>query len=190
MSFLREASLDEKSFPPLAAFREAFGFISNFMRAQTLRPDLLSAELGLLGAVLQKDGELTRWQKERILIVCSVVNLSTYCVTAHCEMLRMLGGTDPDPDQIAVDHRATGLPEADKALLDFAIKLTDTPEAIAGDDIDALRQHGFRDSQILEAIIVIGLASFLNLVASGVGAVPDFHSKRDWTVKALKAVRE
>jgi len=51
-------------------------------------------------------GALTRRQKEYIFLVCSAANLSTYCVTAHCEMVRMLGLEGPEPEQIAVDHTA------------------------------------------------------------------------------------
>ncbi len=64
MGFLREVPLDEKEFPPFANARSAFGFIPNFFRAQTLRPDLIEAESDLVGTLLLKEGALSRRQKE------------------------------------------------------------------------------------------------------------------------------
>src|SRR5262249_10198678 len=95
-----------------------FGFIPNFFRAQTLRPDLIDAEAGLVSAILVKEGALTRRQKEYIFLVCSAGNLSTYCVTAHCEIVRMLGIEGPEPEQIALDHTVSDIPNSEKALLD------------------------------------------------------------------------
>jgi uncharacterized peroxidase-related enzyme len=175
MGFLREVPLDENEFPPFAAARENFGFIPNFFRAQTLRPDLIEAETGLVGALLLKEGALTRAQKEYIFLVCSSANLSTYCVTAHCEMVRALGLKGPEPERIAVDHLHADLPVADKALLNFALKLNRQATKVTNEDIDGLRRYGFSDAQVLEAILVTGLARFANLVSAGLGAEADFE---------------
>ena len=91
MSYLHEGCLDENNFPLFEAVKRQFGFIPNFYRAQTLRPDLIEAEAQLVNALLIKQGALARQQKEYIFLVCSAANLSTYCVTAHCEIVRMLG---------------------------------------------------------------------------------------------------
>src|SRR5947209_14811325 len=110
MSYLRQGTTDEKDIPTLGAIQNAFGFVPNFFRAQTIRPDLIDAEAQLIGTILLKEGALTRQQKEYIFLVCSAANLSTYCVTAHCEMVRMLGIEGPEPEQIALDHTAANLP--------------------------------------------------------------------------------
>src|SRR5262245_59079930 len=91
MSYLRGIPADESNFPTLLDIKAAFGFIPNFFRAQTLRPDLIDAEVGLIGGILLKEGALSRRQKEYIFLACSADNLSTYCVTAHCEIVRLLG---------------------------------------------------------------------------------------------------
>lgn len=178
MSYLREAQVDEETFPPFALSKGAFGFIPNFFRAQTLRPDLLDAELQLIGAVLIKEGALTRQQKEYIFLVCSAANLSTYCVTAHCEIVRLLGIQGPEPERVAVDHTATNIPVSLKALLNFAVKLNSQPTKVSLRDIDGLRPYGFGDEHILEAVAVVGLAKFANFVAFGLGTVPDFDSSK------------
>jgi uncharacterized peroxidase-related enzyme len=177
MSYLRETPFDEKDFPTLQLIKNDYGFIPNFFIAQTMRPDLLDAEVQLVDTILIREGGLTRQQKEYIFLVCSAANLSTYCVTAHCEIIRMLKIEGPEPEQIALDHTATDLPIVDKALLNFALKLNNHSLKFNQEDIDALRTYDFTDQQILEAVMCVGLAKFANYVGFGLGTVPDFKSR-------------
>ena len=173
MSYFRFLA-DENDNPTLRAIKDSFGFVPNFYRAQTMRPDLVDAEAQLVSTALVKDGALTRQQKEYIFLVCSAANLSTYCLTAHCEMVRMMGIEGPDPEQIALDHTAAKIPVPLKALLNFAAKLNGQPTKIAKRDIDVLRTYGFNDQQIMEAVVMVGVAKFANIVAFGLGTSPDF----------------
>ena len=131
--------------------------------------------LNLIGTALAVDGGLTRQQKEYVFLVTSAANMSTYCVTAHCEIVRMLKIEGPEPEQVAVDHLSTDLPMQTKALLNFAAKLNRNASKIAADDIAGLRTFGFTDQQILEAIVVVGVSQFANVVSFGLGTVPDFE---------------
>jgi uncharacterized peroxidase-related enzyme len=188
MSYLRETTFDEKDYPTLKLIKEDYGFIPNFFKAQTARPDLLDAEVGLVDAILIKEGALARSQKEHIFLVCSAANLSTYCVTAHCEIIRMLKLAGPEPEQIALDHMTTDLPMVDKALLNFALKLNNHGLKITQEDIDDLRTYGFSDQQILEAVMCVGLAKFANCVGFGLGTVPDYKSRIDLEKSKAAAV--
>ncbi len=188
MSYLREEPLDETNYPPFAEIKNALGFIPNFFRAQTMRTDLVEAEANLVGTVLLKEGALTRQQKEYVFLVSSASNLSTYCVTAHCEIVRMLGIQGPEPEQIAVDHTSTNLPPAMKALLNFALKLNKQAQKVSRSDIDALHTYGYSDEQILETVVVVGLAKFANYVSFGLGTLPDFDaSKNDFRLRETVA---
>jgi uncharacterized peroxidase-related enzyme len=165
---------DENTNPTLRAIKDSFGFVPNFYRAQTMRPDLVDAEAQLVHTILVKEGALTRQQKEYIFLVCSADNLNTYCLAAHCEMVRMLGIEGPEPEQIALDHTAAKIPVPLKALLNFAAKLNGQPTKVTKRDIDVLRTYGHTDQQIMEAVLTVGLAKFANFVAVGLGASPDF----------------
>jgi uncharacterized peroxidase-related enzyme len=178
VSYLKNQAFDEKDFPAFAAIRQQFGFLPNFFPAQTLRPDFIETEINLMAAILLKDGALVRRQKEYIFLVCSAANLSTYCVTAHCEIVRMLKLEGPDPEQIAIDHVHSKIPIADKALLNFCSKLNNQSTKIGPSDIEALRTYGFNEQQILEAIVIVGFAKFANVIAFGLGTVPDFRNAR------------
>lgn len=178
MTYLHTEPYDEKDFPAFAAIREAFGFLPNFFPAQTARPDMIEAEIAMTGNLLAKQGALERRQKEYIFLVCSAANLSTYCVTAHCEMVRMLKLEGPEPEQIAIDHVHAKIPVADKALLNFCAKLNSQGSKMGPNDVEALRTYGFSEPQILEAILLVGWAKFANTVAFGLGTVPDFQNRR------------
>src|SRR6516162_373736 len=136
MSYLPRVPPDEKTSAIFDNMKAAFGFVPNFFRAQTMRPDLVETEVQLMAAILLGEGALTRQQKEYLFLVCSAANLSTYCVTAHCEIVRMLRIEGPEPEQIAVDYASTNIPVAFKALLSFARKLNDFPTQMGKDDID------------------------------------------------------
>jgi uncharacterized peroxidase-related enzyme len=178
MSYIKNQPFDEKDFPAFAAIRQQFGFLPNFFPAQTLRPDFIETEIGLMAAILLKEGALTRRQKEYIFLVCSAANLSTYCVTAHCEIVRMLKIEGPEPEQIAIDHVHSKISIADKALLNFCSKLNNESPRITPADLEALRTYGFTEQQILEAVVIVGFAKFANVVAFGLGTVPDFRNAK------------
>lgn len=179
MTYIREVPFNEEDFPTLKLIKEDYGFIPNFFKAQILRPDLIDAEVQLVDATLIKEGALSRQLKEYIFLVCSAANLSTYCVTAHCEIIRMLKLAGPEPEQIALDHMSTDLAIVDKALLNFSLKLNNHPLKITRDDIDELKTYGFDDQQILEAVMCVGLAKWANYIGFGLGTVPDYQVRLD-----------
>src|SRR6266849_1618003 len=183
--YLRAVQYSAASFPPFAFFQEQFGFVPNIFRAQTLRTDVLEAEAGVIRAVLLTEDLLSRVQKECILLVISAANLNTYCVAVHCEMLRALGVSVEDSDQIAMDHHQTDLSETDKALLDFALKLTVQPSEFRLEDVDLLRHQGLSEERILEGVVMAALTNFLNTLQMGLGTTPDFTPKRVFASKDL-----
>ncbi len=167
--------LSPKTFAPFGVLKKSHGFIPNFFRAQTLRPDLLEAELDAVGRILVPEDLLTRVQKECILLAVSATNLNSYCVAMHCNLLRGLGMPSEDGDQIAVDYRESNLPEADKALLDFAVKLGTRGLEFSREDVAKLRGYGFSEEQILECEAVTALNNFANTLQMGLGIEPDFE---------------
>jgi uncharacterized peroxidase-related enzyme len=176
MSYLREEPLDEKNYPPFADVKGAFGFVPNLYKAQTMRPDLIEKEIALVGQILITEGALTRKQKEYVFLVCSAANLSTYCVTAHCEIVKMLKIQGPEPELVALDHNTTDIPVRDKALLNFALKLNNQTTKIGKADVDGLKTYGFKDEHILETVVLVGLAKFANTLGFGLGTHPDFRA--------------
>ena len=172
--YIGAPDLKADTFEPFAFLRERFGFIPNVLRAQSLRPDVIEAEVEAIRVLLLTDDHLTPLQKERILLVVSAANRNTDFVAVHSEILRTLGISPDDADKIAVEHRQAGLGAADTALLDFTLKLVQEPLEFGSEDFVPLRRHGFTDEQILEALVITSFANFLNTLQFGVGAKADF----------------
>jgi RNA polymerase sigma-70 factor (ECF subfamily) len=175
--YLDAVERDADTFAPFAFFREAFGFVPNVFRAQTLRPDVLEAEAYGVETLLLTTDVLSRVQKESILLTISAANSNTYCVAIHSEILRALGMDEDACELIAVDHHQSRLPVADQVLLDFTLRVARGTRSDR-QDMDRLHAVGFSDRQILEAVAVSALANFLNTVQSGLGTVPDFTPRR------------
>ncbi len=87
----------------------------------------------------------------------------------HGEGLRKLTGDDDLVGALADDYRTATLPDADRAMLDFADKLTRTPAAMQAEDVAALRGAGFDDRAIHDVVLVVGYFAFVNRVANGLG---------------------
>ena len=167
--------LSSQTFTPFAIVQKSHGYIPNFFRAQTLRPDLLEAELEAVDRILLPEDTLTRTQKECILLAVSAANLNSYCVAVHCNMLRGLGMSAEEGDQIAVDHRESHLSEPDRALIDFAVKLGTRVSDFSREDVLILQSLGFTEEQILECEVVTALNNFSNTLQMGLGIEPDFE---------------
>jgi RNA polymerase sigma-70 factor (ECF subfamily) len=187
-AYLKTVERSPADFPPFAFFKDTFGFVPNIFRAQTINPAALEAEANAVRVILLTEDVLSRFQKEAILLVISAANLNTYCVAVHCEMLRALGVPPDDSDQIALDHQHANLSDADKALLDFVLKLTLTPEKVCGEDISTLIGKGFSEEQILEGVVMTALTNFLNTLQMGLGTTPDFAPRLVFPLKEVNPV--
>ncbi len=183
--YVRAPYLSPLTFAPFVTLMNTHGFIPNFFRAQSSRPDLLAAEVELAALVLLPEDILTRAQKETILLAVSAANLNSYCVAIHGNLLRGLGMSTDEGDQIALDHHRSSLSDPDKALLDFAIKLCSQFSDFSLEDVVRLRALGFTDLQILECEVVTALNNFANVLQLGLGIEHDFESPRAFEQKKL-----
>lgn len=184
MSFLLEIE-NTSDVESLAIFKKHIGFIPNVFCAQMARPDLLESEAKLIESLLFNTHGLTRVQKELLLLAVSAANLNTYFVALQTQILQLLGKKPEESDRVALGHHGTSLSAADQALINFTRKLTLQPATFSAVDVDILRRHEFTDAQILEAILMIGLAQFLNVVQMGLGTKPDFKPRLVFPLKEV-----
>ena len=183
--YLQPSPPPASNFQPYAFFREEFGFVPKLFQEQTLRPDVVDAESQALAQILIPEDLLSRIVKEHIVLVISAANLNTYCVAVQSQILATLGVPLEDSDQIVEDHRCAATSPAEVALLDEVRKLASWPGAQARFESTGLREHGFSEPQILEAIAMAAVTNFLNTLQDGLGAVPDFPPRRVFTRKDL-----
>src|SRR5215470_16158657 len=134
MGFLPEMD-NALSSESLSALKRNFGLAPKIYRAQLLRPDLVDAQVHLLGQMLFTKGALSRVQKEFILLAVSAENNNSYFPALHCQTLQFLGVKPQQSQQIVIDHREANLSESDILLLDFVKKLVSTPHSLTDADV-------------------------------------------------------
>jgi uncharacterized peroxidase-related enzyme len=141
--------------------QEKAGFVPNVFLALAHRPDELRAFMAYHDALLLREGaNLTKAEREMIIVATSGANNCLYCVVAHGAILRVYEKKPLIADQVAVNHRKADLTPRQKAMLDFALKVTRASHEIVDADFEALRAHGFDDEDIWD---IAGISAFFGL---------------------------
>jgi uncharacterized peroxidase-related enzyme len=138
---------------------ERAGFTPNVFPAMGYRPQQARAFIEYHDALLEETA-LEREEIEMIVVTISGVNDCLYCIVAHGALVRIYAEDPLLADQLAANHRTADINDAHRAMLDLAVKLTEEPEAVEDEDVEALLEHGFSR----EAVWDIGaVTSFYNL---------------------------
>ena len=169
---------DESELPPevlelWAPSLEKLGFVPNVLRLFALRPNHLLAWTAHYDELMKGESGLTKAEREMIAVVVSVTNDCAYCIAAHSAALRKLTKDPALADQVAADHLLAEIPLRMKAALDYAVKLTRTPQEMSEADVDALRQTGWTDEDVMDIAEVTAMFNFSNRLASGLGWAPN-----------------
>jgi len=136
------------------------GFIPNVFVTLAHRPDEFRAFFAYHDALMLKESGLSKAEKEMIVVATSGLNQCPYCVIAHGAILRIYAKNPQIADQVAIHHRKADLTPRQKAMLDFACKLSRTPEAMTDADHETLRSHGFSAQDIWD---IGGITAFFAL---------------------------
>lgn len=144
----------------LLAVQEKAGFIPNVFLVLTHRPDEWRAFFAYHDALMEKDSGLTKAEMEMIVVTTSNDNNCQYCVVAHGAILRIRAKNPLIADQVAVNHRKADLTPRQKAMLDFAMKVSKDSRSIGDEDFETLRGHGFTDEDIWD---IAGIAAFFGM---------------------------
>lgn len=136
------------------------GFIPNVFVTLAHRPDEFRAFFAYHDALMLKQSGLSKAEKEMIVVATSGLNQCPYCVIAHGAILRIYAKNPQIADQVAIHHPKADITPRQKAMLDFACKLTRTPETMTDDDHAALRDQGFSDEDIWD---IGGITAFFAL---------------------------
>lgn len=168
-----EAQADPRLKQLYGKIQEHFGFLPNYFQALGHNPRFIEGQLALSEALLG-EGALSAALKEELVLVVSGINSSSYCIAAHMELLRRLGVEKSLGRKLATDYLNAPVPEKEKALFHFAAKLTRQPADIEPADVEALRQAGWSEEAVLEAVLAVAWGNFINRVSFGLGLVADF----------------
>ncbi len=144
---------------------ERAGFTPNVFDAFAYKPSHFRAFFAYHDA-LTEDTTLEREEIEMLIVTVSGVNDCLYCVVAHGALLRIFGEAPKLADQLATNHRSADLSPAHRAMLDFAVKLTETPGRVDDDDLAELRDAGFTEEQIWDIGSVVSVFNMSNRMAT------------------------
>jgi uncharacterized peroxidase-related enzyme len=150
--------------PELTAYfakcQEKLGFVPNVLTAYAFDNTKLKAFIDMVDDLMLGDSGLSKLEREMIAVAVSAVNHCHYCLTAHGAAVRQRAKDPVMGEMIAQNYRAAGLPKRQVAMLDFSVKLTETPDKMTEADRQTLRDAGFSDRDIWD---IAATASFYNM---------------------------
>ena len=163
--------------PDMAAYfakcEEKLGFVPNVLKAYAFDPAKLSAFVAMYNALMLAPSGLSKLEREMIAVAVSSHNRCYYCLVAHGAAVRQLSSDPVLGELMAMNLRAARLTDRERALLDFAVKLTVEPWRVEEEDRAALRRAGFNDRDIWDIAAVAGFFNMSNRVASATDMRPN-----------------
>ncbi len=157
----------------IEAVQEKSGFVPNVFLALARRPDEFRAFFAYHDALMEKPGNLSKAEREMIVVATSGLNNCLYCVVAHGAILRIRAKNPLIADQVAINHRKADLSERQKAMLDFAVKVAERSHAIDDEDYQALKRHSFSDDDAWDIAAIAALFAMSNRLANAFSIRPN-----------------
>jgi uncharacterized peroxidase-related enzyme len=152
---------------------EKLGFVPNVLKAYAFDMPKLEAFVAMYNDLMLAPSGLSKLEREMIAVAVSAVNRCYYCLTAHGAAVRALSDDPVLGELMVMNYRAARLSPRERAMLDFAVKLTAEPWAIEEPDREALRKVGFSARDIWDIAAVAGFFNMSNRVASATDMRPN-----------------
>jgi len=150
----------------LLAVQEKSGFVPNVFLTLAYRPDEFRAFFAYHDALMERDGGLTKAEREMIVVATSSANQCHYCVIAHGAILRIRAKNPQVADQIAVNYRKADITPRQRAMLDFAMKVSAEAHRISEADFVQIAGHGFSDDDIWDIAAISAFFALSNRMAN------------------------
>jgi uncharacterized peroxidase-related enzyme len=175
---LKQADLSEPTKAYFAKAKEKLGMVPNVLLAYAFDEKKLRAFTDMYNDLMLGESGLSKLEREMIAVAVSSVNHCYYCLAAHGAAVRQLSGDPALGEMMVMNYRAAKLSSKQKAMLDFAVKLTETPAKIEETDRQALRDAGFSDRDIWDIASTTGFFNMSNRVAAATEMRPndEYHA--------------
>jgi uncharacterized peroxidase-related enzyme len=169
--------LPEKLSPEMAAYfakcEEKLGFVPNVLKAYAFDMNKLSAFVAMYNDLMLAPSGLSKLEREMIAVAVSAHNRCYYCLVAHGVAVRQLSSDPALGELMAMNYRAARLSPRERAMLDFAVKLTAEPWRVGEEDREGLRRLGFTHRDIWDIAAIAGFFNMSNRVASATDMRPN-----------------
>lgn len=161
-----------------AKCRDKLGLVPHVLRAYTGNAAKFRTFTAFYNELMLGDSGLSKLEREMVAVVVSSANRCYYCLVAHGQAVRRLSGDPQLGEMLVMNHRVAPLPARQRAMLDYAWKLTATPHEIGEADRRALRDAGFSDAEIFDINDVAAFFNYTNRMAHGLDMMPnpEYHA--------------
>ncbi|HBS48957.1 MAG TPA: alkylhydroperoxidase [Rhodobacteraceae bacterium] len=158
---------------------DKLGMVPNVLKANAFDIDKLNAFTAMYNDLMLAGSGLSKLEREMIAVVVSSINRCFYCLVAHGAAVRQLAGDPMLGEMLVMNYRVAPLEARQRAMLDFAAKMTTASATIEEDDRQALREVGFSDRDIWDIANVAGFFNMTNRVASATAMWPndEYHAQ-------------
>lgn len=158
---------------------EKLGFVPNVLRAYAFDVAKLDAFTAMYNDLMLAPSGLTKLEREMVAVAVSAENRCFYCLVAHGAAVRALSGDPALGEAIAMNYRAAPLDARTRAMLDFAVLVTNASRAVGEADRQALRDHGLSERDIFDLVAVAAFFNMTNRVASALAMAPnpEYHGQ-------------
>lgn len=149
--------------------REPWGGVDNIMKIHSINIKTLKGHYELYLSAMKGTRELSHKQREMVAVVVSTVNQCHYWIIHHGAGLRKITNDGEFVKQFIRDYKTAPIPEQDRKMLEYSVKLSREPWNIAETDVQTLRDAGFSNVGILDIVQVTGYYAYVNRLAEGLG---------------------
>ena len=158
---------------------DKLGMIPNVLKAYAFDIEKLDAFSGMYNNLMLAPSGLSKLEREMIAVVVSSINKCFYCLVAHGAAVRAMSGDPALGEALVMNYRVAELDGRQRAMLDFAAKMTQASASIEEQDRAILREAGFTDRDIWDIVNVAGFFNMTNRVASATDMRPntDYHAQ-------------
>jgi uncharacterized peroxidase-related enzyme len=166
-------ALEEDLRELFALCTQKLGIVPNVLRAYSLRPQKLRNFVAMYNELMLAPSGLSKLEREMVAVVVSSANRCYYCLVAHGQAVRKLSGDAELGEMMALNYRVAKLDRRQRAMLDFAWKLTLTPNDVGDGDRGALRESGLSDLDIFDLSETVAFFNLSNRMAYALDMMPN-----------------
>ncbi|MDA1074199.1 MAG: peroxidase-related enzyme [Proteobacteria bacterium] len=154
------------------------GFVPNVFLVLAHRPDEFRAFFAYHDAIMDRPGNLTKAEREMIVVTTSALNQCQYCVIAHGAILRIRAKNPLIADQLATNYRKADITPRQRAMLDFAVQVSQAAHTASDEDLESLQTHGFSDEDAWDIAAISAFFALSNRLANVTSMRPnsEFYS--------------
>lgn len=167
------SELDKDMADYFAVCEEKLGMVPNVLRTFSRNQDKLRAFAAYYNTLMLAESKLSKLEREMVAVVVSSANRCYYCLVAHGQAVRKLSGDPELGEMLVMNYRVAKLDARQRAMLDFAWKLTTTPWEVDEPEREALRKAGLGDDEIFDLADVIGFFNMSNRFAIASDMMPN-----------------